>query len=208
MTTRRARAGMTTLEIIVTLAIAGVFASMAVMNMDVVKRRQSERNALRELSSLTNQARTYARTSQYPVRLSVTQHPTTGGTALRWEQLPCDAADRFGDACPSQKCAAAACGTPNCECVAQGELIPIPATLDVSSLNGLCWLGQGGAPRYQNPGAPTCQKSGMPPQGPLAIKQSKSGALDHVLQVDGLTGKPRMLDCTQKPLADACTKVK
>ena len=42
----------------------------------------------------------------------------------------------------------------------------------------------------------------------LAIKQSKSGTLDHVLQVDGLTGKPRMVDCTQKPLADACTQVR
>ncbi|MFY0576813.1 hypothetical protein ACN28S_22980 [Cystobacter fuscus] len=33
--------------------------------------------------------------------------------------------------------------------MAQGEGIAIPATLDVSSLNGLCWLGRGGAPRYR-----------------------------------------------------------
>jgi len=128
---------MTTLEITVTLAIAGMFASMAVMNMDIVKRRQSERNALREISSLTNQARTYARTSQYPVRLSVFTN-ATGATLLRWEQLPCDDADRWGDSCPSQLCQKNACGTGGCKCVAQGEAIAMPATLDVSSLNGLC----------------------------------------------------------------------
>ncbi|EPX56606.1 prepilin-type methylation domain protein [Cystobacter fuscus DSM 2262] len=204
MKTRRARAGLTTLEILVTVAIAGVFASMAVMNMDIVKRRQSERNALREISSLANQARTYARTSQYPVRLSVATN-VMGSTVLRWEQLPCDTAHRWGDACPATACLTNACGKGGCECVAQGEGIAIPATLDVSALNGLCWLGRGGAPRYQAPGSPTCQATGQPPQTVLRITQSQSGKLDHVLQVDGLTGKPRMVDCTQQPVDPTCS---
>jgi len=45
---------------------------------------------------------------------------------------------------------------------------------------------------------------GQPPQQPLRITQSQSGKLDHVLQVDGLTGKPRMVDCTQQPVDATC----
>lgn len=200
---RRAQVGMTTLEILVTVAIAGVFASMAVMNMDVVKRRQAERNALREISVLANQARSFARTSQYPVRLSVTTN-VLGRKVLRWEQLPCDSANRWGDSCPVQSCYTNACGQGGCTCVDQGEAITMPATLDVSALNGLCWLGQGGAARYQAQGSATCQRDGDMPQRPLRIIQTETGRLDHVLQVDGLTGKPRMVDCTQQNPDAAC----
>lgn len=204
MMMKRAQSGMTTLEILVTVAIAGVFASMAVMNMDVVKRRQAERNALREISVLTNQARSIARTSQYPVRLAVTT-TAAGRTVMRWEQLPCDSADRWGNSCPSQDCYVSACGQGNCKCVDQGEAIAMPVTLDVSSLHGLCWLGQGGAARYQARGSATCQSVGVPPQKPLRIMQTESNKLDHVLQVDGLTGKPRMVDCTQQNPDAACS---
>lgn len=199
------RKGMTTLEITVALAIAGLFASMAVANMDSVKRKRSERDALREISAQALQARAGARTTQYPVRLAVRPDAKGTGKTLRWEQLDCaDVGGYWGNSCPSQACQSNACGVGGCKCVAMGEPVPMPSTLDVSSLDGLCWMGQGAAPRARA-GSRTCVRNTDPPQVPYKIKQQATGKLDHVFDVNGLTGQGRMVDCTARPVDPLCS---
>ncbi len=201
---RPAPKGMTTLEICVVVAIIGLFATMAVSNMDGVSRKQRERAAIREISMQTLRARAIARTSQYAVRLAVRPNPTGVGTAIRWEQLECaTASGRWGTRCPAQQCEKNECGKNGCTCVAVGEFLPVPSTLDVTSLNGLCWRGQGGQPR-QVEGGRQCWVDAAVPQTPYKILQKVTNKPDHALQVDGLTGKARMVDCNVTPLPSAC----
>ena len=201
---RHARKGMTTLEISVVVALIGLFASMAVVNMDGVSRKQRERAAIREISIQAMQARAAARTSQYAVRLAVRPGPGGKGSILRWEQLDCSATTgRWGKGCPSQQCERNACGQNGCNCVALGEAVPMPSTLDVSSIHGLCWMGQGAAPRQMD-GTRMCPSNGVPPQAVYRITQKAGNKLDHVLQVDGLTGKARMVDCTGPTVEPLC----
>ena len=206
---KKTRRGMTTLELTVSIAVAAMFAAMSVMNMEGVKRRQRESSALRDISMQALQARASARTTQYPVRLAVRASANGTGKIIRWEQLPCNAnGGRWGGfkMCPAQACQSITdCSDPKCPCVAVGESIPVPYTLDVSSLHGLCWMGQGAQPR-QVSGSQSCVVDGSPPQKPYKITQTGTGTLDHVFVVDGITGRSRMIDCRDKPVDPNCTK--
>ncbi|QRO01561.1 prepilin-type N-terminal cleavage/methylation domain-containing protein [Archangium violaceum] len=204
---KRTQRGTTLMEIAVTLAVIGVIASIALVNMDDVRLKQNERDGLREISILAIQARTSARKGQYPVRLAVHPRADRPGHIIRWEQLGCtNPDDKWGVDCPSAACQANACGTGGCTCVAVGEPIPVPDTLDISALDGLCWLARSAQPRQRGTvGSPKdCDKTAAPPQGPLRIKE-RGGVVHHLLQVDGLTGAMRMIDCTGSHPDPACT---
>lgn len=200
----RSPRGASLLEVAVTLAIIGILASVAMVNMEGVRLKQSERDALRQISADAIQARTQARTSQYPVRFAIHKSADGRKTTLRWEQLSCDnPSDTWGNSvCPSTACKTNACGVAGCTCVATGDPVNIPSTLDVSALDGLCWLARGAQPRQRDSGQ-DCRVDIAPPQGPLPIKET-GGKVSHLLQVDGLTGAMRMVDCSVATSDPAC----
>ncbi len=87
---KSARRGITMLELTVALAIAAVFATVSVSNMQGMRRRQRESSALRDISMQALQARASARTTQYAVRLAVRNNPNgprqpaaVGGAAVQ-----------------------------------------------------------------------------------------------------------------------------
>lgn len=206
---KSARKGITMLELTVALAVAAVFATVSVSNMQGVRRRQRESSALRDISMQALQARANARTTQYAMRLAVRTNPNAPGTMLRWEELPCNTTSgKWGgpSSCPAQACVSTVmkdCSDTKCPCLAVGESIPVPPTLDVSSLHGLCWLGQGAQPRAMVDGK-ACTSGAPPPQTPYQVKATDTSKVTNVFVVDGLTGRARMIDCRDTPKDASC----
>lgn len=209
---------MTLLEIMVALAIVGIFAALSVAGVQGMMDRQRVSSAQRELLMVAQEARQKARSSLQPVRLSVvTVTPASGPpvTRLRWEALACS--DAWGTTCPMTACESNACGTNGCTCTEQGVAVEIPRGMDVTALEGLCWLGTqepGGAtpPAVVSAAGRSCVPTNpRPTAGQLVLKRNRGTDLapvwksDMVMVVDGLTGAVSSVDCGKTPTAPGCT---
>jgi prepilin-type N-terminal cleavage/methylation domain-containing protein len=143
----RAR-GFTILEIMVALSILGILSTLSVVGYQelIVKRRES--NAIREIYATALEARQRARVSQQPVRVVARQVTVDGRleTRVRWERPQCSGTG-FEPTCPMPACLTNVCGQGGCACDAAGLDVQVPATLDVSNLTGLCFLGGSAKPR-------------------------------------------------------------
>lgn len=209
---RTTRHGMTLLELMVALAILGLLTSLATTGFQALTRNQRAGAATRTILIAAQEARQHARTSRQAVRLARTTTFENGVSvpALRWEKPDCAPGDTWGTQCPRTECISAACGTSGCTCAQVGDAIPLPPELDVTSLHGVCWLGESGRPVSGTPTAMCDASRTAPAAGTLRIMRKRLGpqevALpDRVLNVDALTGNVTMTDCELAPAAIGCT---
>ena len=201
----RHQAGITLLEVMVVLAIVGVFATLSVVGFQGMIERQRVGGAQRELLMVAQDAHHKARSTLQAVRLRMwtTEEDGVDVTRVRWEALPCS--NSWGSECPVAACQTAACGTGGCTCTELGEPVVIPRGLDAASLDGLCWLGT------QDPGTPAavmrtggrdCDPDGVVPSGGELVLRRNMGTSEEpnwqrnvIMFVDGLTGAIRSVDC-------------
>jgi len=208
--------GITLLEVMVVLAVAGVLLSLALTNFQASIDRQRESEATRELASLALRARQRALATNQPVRFvveAVSQPTGTQRTVVRWERLRCEN-DWDNDACPRTSCVNTTCrANPEC-CDELGPEVVLPLTMNAASLHGLCYLP--GMGRAVKPGNLGCMRGQL--GNPAALTTAAPGNLRvtftserarSLLMVEPMTGLVNVLDCdsqaaVSRPVAE-CT---
>jgi prepilin-type N-terminal cleavage/methylation domain-containing protein len=214
---RRRQAGLTLLEVMVVVAIVGIFAALSVVGFQGMVERQRVSGAQRELLMVAQDARQKARSTRQPVRLNVWTVVDANGvelTRLRWEALPCT--DAWGSTCPIPACETNACGSGGCNCTDVGEPVIVPRGLNIDSVDGLCWLGTqefdvNSRAVVARSGGRECNAANpIPAAGNLVMRRNQGTAqnpqwrTDLVMEVDGLTGSVRSVDCEKNPTAPGC----
>ncbi|WP_426756444.1 pilus assembly FimT family protein [Myxococcus sp. Y35] len=202
--------GITLLEMMVTLAIAAVLLSAALVGIQTPVERQRENEATRELWAATLRARQRAISSNQPVRIVVDENVDQGDgtrrTIARWEQLTCD--NTWDNAsCPSADCENTTCRTdPEC-CSQTGEEIAIPRTMNAAAIHGLCYLPGNGRP--VRPGNLGCMRDSlddvvaMDAAAPGNLRfDFTSGRARSLIMVEPRTGLASVLDCNSQSAID------
>ncbi|MCP3136542.1 pilus assembly FimT family protein [Pyxidicoccus xibeiensis] len=214
MSTRHAR-GITLLELMVTLAVAGALITLALVNFQQAIDRQRETEATRELWSSALRARQRALATNQPVRFVVEAVARPGGTrtVVRWERLRCENT-WDNDSCPRLACVNTTCrANPEC-CDEVGPELVLPRTMNAASVHGLCYLP--GTSRAVRPGNLGCMRGQV--DNAAALNAAAPGNLRltftsprarSLLRVEPLTGLANLLDCDsaealQSPVAE-CT---
>ncbi len=207
--------GMTLLEVMVVVALVGLFATLSVAGFQGMTERQRLGGAQRELVLMMQEARQKARATHQPVRLNVRVADENGRrvTRMRWEALACS--DAWGTVCPSAACLDNACDVSGCVCPEVGPELVIPPKLDVSLLVGLCWMEPAGndapvvAPAA--PGGRACEPMDEPPPTERLVLLRNHGTLEVpnwkpelVFQVDRLTAAVRPVACDKHASTPGC----
>ncbi|MFP2928032.1 Tfp pilus assembly protein FimT/FimU [Pyxidicoccus sp. 3LG] len=205
--------GMTLLEVMVVVAIIGVLMALSVPNLKGVITDRRVSATQRAIYLETLEARQQARRSRQPVRLAIINSGNENGElvpALRWEQLDCANADtdQWGTECPMTECLDQACGTGGCTCSVTGTPVPLPPELEVESLEGLCWLGGETTRVVERVGDTSCAPANpAPAAGSLRLRKKDAQGLfqvDQVMNLNGLTGALKAVDCTEDPRPGEC----
>lgn len=209
---RRWLRGVTLLELMAGLAIAGILGSLSVVGYQEMLDVQKRSSSIREVLMQAQEARNVSRTKNLPTRLSVRTLTRGNKTVkmLRWEQLGCqDPDDQWGGTCPSDTCRESLCSTPemetDCICPTMGDEVEVPPSFDIAALDGLCWLGDDSRPVKASEGANKyCDETGgeAPADGDLAM--SYGGHISQIMMVDGMTGEPSLFDCDLHPADVLC----
>ncbi|MFP2931218.1 Tfp pilus assembly protein FimT/FimU [Pyxidicoccus sp. 3LG] len=204
MSRRHAR-GITLLEVMVTVAIAGFLVSMGLMTFQEAIDRQRESEATRELWSFALRARQQALATNQPVRLVVEDALRPDGTlrmVARWERLRCD------DSWDNDNCPALGCDTDSCRenpacCDEVGPELVLPRSMDAMAVHGLCYLP--GTGRAVQPGDLSCLKGQAGSAAALAAAAPGNLRVDFtsqrassLLMVEPLTGLVNVLDCDSR----------
>ncbi|AKQ69039.1 Type IV fimbrial biogenesis protein FimT [Myxococcus hansupus] len=207
--------GVTLLEVMVVVAIIGVFATLSVTSFQGMLERQRVSGAQRELVLMMQEARQKARATRQPVRLNlrVADENDRQVTRMRWESLACS--DTWGTVCPIEACLDNRCGEGGCECPETGPELIIPPQLDVTQLVGLCWVDATGtqspivAPRSAD-GRP-CEPSEDAPDPERLVLRRNHGTPELpnwrpelVFQADKLTASIRSVDCDKHGSTPGC----
>ncbi|MCP3136548.1 pilus assembly FimT family protein [Pyxidicoccus xibeiensis] len=205
--------GMTLIEVMVTVAIAGILIAAALVGMQAPINRQRESAATRELWSSALRARQRAVASNQPVRFVVEVDGQHGNgaprTVVRWEQLACDNA-WSNDSCPRLACVNTTCrADPTC-CDQVGEDVIIPETMSAAEMQGLCYLPGSGRPvQPNNPPLLGCMQGQL--DNTAALTAAAPGNLRFtftserarsLLIVEPVTGLSRILDCDSQAAID------
>ncbi|NPC68604.1 prepilin-type N-terminal cleavage/methylation domain-containing protein [Corallococcus exiguus] len=201
--------GMTLLEVLVAVAIVGVFTSMAVANYSSRLSGQRENVATRELWSSALRARQRAISTNQPVRFvvetNITQPNGNPATVARWERLACDDDATGGwsnDSCPSSACTGGSvtCRTNAACCSETGPDIVIPSSMNATAINGLCFLPGSARPVMDR----TCMRDKLDDTAAQALATPTdksirftftSSRAASMLMVEPLTGLATVLDC-------------
>ncbi len=186
------RRGFTLLEAMTVCAILGIVTALAVNSFQSAITQARNNDGVMGVYGQLLTARKVARAHNQPVRLVFL---TDAGTPqARWERLPCDN-QTFGIGCPSAGCAATAgCGTGSCPCGDMGPSIPLPAGVDLSTWAGLCFQGGTGQAVPRVAGTGDCL--GPVPPGLLSLRAGVAHQPDQLLQLEPMTGQPRLLVCS------------
>lgn len=187
----RAARGMTLLEAMTVCAVFAILTALAVNSWTGAVQRARADDAVIGVYGQLLSARKVARTHNQPVRLAVL---VDGGTAqARWERLPCDN-EAFGLGCPSANCSTTdSCGG-SCACGDTGAWVNLPASVDLSSWAGLCFLGGTGQaiPRVSGTGDCLSPATG----GQVLLRAKVAHQTDRLLLLEAVSGQPRLLNCT------------
>jgi prepilin-type N-terminal cleavage/methylation domain-containing protein len=195
--------GFTLLEMMVTLAIAGILVGMALVNLQRGVDRQRESEATRDLGAQALRARQRALATNQPVRFvvepNVRRPDGTLRTVARWERLKCDNA-WDNDTCPQTACQNTTCrATPAC-CDELGPEVVLPLSMNASSLHGLCYLP--GTGRAVRPGNLGCMRGQLDDTAAMTAAAAgnlrvsfTSNRARSLLMVEPLTGLVNVLDC-------------
>ena len=186
---RRAR-GMTLLEAMTACAVIAILAALAANSWSGALQRARSNDAVLGVYGQLLSARKVARTHNQPVRLALV---TDGGVfQARWERLPCDN-ETFGLGCPSAGCGSTgACGG-SCPCGDTGDWVNVPATVDLSSWAGLCFLGGTGQAVPRVSGTGDCLSPAPP--GQVLLRATVAHDSDRMLLLEPVSGQPRLLSC-------------
>jgi type II secretory pathway pseudopilin PulG len=182
---------MTILEAMTVCAVIAILAALAVNSWTAAVQRARSEDAVLSVYGQLLSARKLARTHNQPVRLAV---QVDGGTAqARWERLPCDN-EAFGVGCPTASCATTnACGG-SCPCRDTGTWVNVPATVDLSSWAGLCFLGGTGQAIPRVSGTGDCLSPAPP--GQVLLRATVAHQPDRMLLLEAVSGQPRLMNCT------------
>ena len=185
------RRGFTLLEAMTVCAIVAILTALAVDSFQSAITQARNNDGVLSVYGQLLAARKVARAHNQPVRLVFL---TDAGTPqARWERLPCDN-QTFGIGCPAAACSATAgCGTSGCPCGDMGPSIPLAPGVDLSSWNGLCFQGGTGQAVPRAPGSGDCL--GPVPPGLLSLRAGVAHQPDQFLQLEPMTGQPRLLVC-------------
>jgi prepilin-type N-terminal cleavage/methylation domain-containing protein len=187
------RRGMTLLELMTTVAVVGVMASMSMVGFDRLMRQQRQVSGIRDVASLVLEARSEARARNQAVRIDV--NVTTAGNVVQWGRLPCG--DAWGRNCPSTACTSTTTCGGSCVCEQRSLPITIPSGVVVTGLAGLCFVGSTGAPR----GA-SCQQSAA---AVSTVRFDLPNQPDpYLLVIEPLSGSSRLVDCGRRPKESSC----
>ncbi|HVP59489.1 MAG TPA: prepilin-type N-terminal cleavage/methylation domain-containing protein [Myxococcaceae bacterium] len=183
--------GFTLLEAMTTCAVVAILTGLAVNSWQSAIRQARNNDGVMAVYGQLLAARKEARAHNQPVRLVLL---TDAGTPLaRWEQLPCDN-QTFGLGCPSVACATTTgCGVSGCPCVDTGAWIAVPPTVDLTAWAGLCFQGGTGQAVPRATGVGDCL--GPVPGGIVSLRASIHDQPDQLLQLEPVTGQPRLLAC-------------
>ncbi|RKH59460.1 pilus assembly FimT family protein [Corallococcus aberystwythensis] len=199
--------GMTLLELMLVVAIFGLMASLAVVNIQGSVGGQRESAATRELWSAALRARQLSIATNQPVRIVVDKdvvHPNGQVFSVaRWERLKCEEPGQTSwtnDTCPQVACINTTCRTsPDC-CSETGQDIPIPASMVADPIDGLCFLPGSGAPALRKDclqgslGDATARALAMPNDKSIRFNFT-SGRASTLLMVEPMTGLSSLVDC-------------
>ncbi|AEI62644.1 Tfp pilus assembly protein FimT/FimU [Corallococcus macrosporus] len=207
--------GLTLLEVMVVVALVGLFATVSVASFQGMTERQRVSGAQRELVMMLQEARQKARATHQPVRLGlrVAEEHGVQVTRLRWEALACE--DTWGTVCPTAACQDNACGVSGCVCPEVGPELVIPPRLDVSLLVGLCWMEatDGNSPIVAPaaPGGRACEPAADAPSTERLVLLRDHGTPEApdwkpelVFQADRLTAAVRPVDCDKHASTPGC----
>ncbi|GHG67430.1 prepilin-type N-terminal cleavage/methylation domain-containing protein [Comamonas sp. JC664] len=207
--------GVTLLEVMVVVAIIGVFATLSVTSFQGMTERQRISGAQRELVLMMQEARQKARSTRQPVRLNTAVVDEDGRqvTYMRWESLACS--DAWGTLCPTAACLDNLCNVGGCECPEVGPELRIPPQLDVTRLAGLCWTdatGTGSPIVAPSPaGGRPCEPSEDAPGPERLVLLRNHGTPETplwkpelVFQTDKLTASVRAVDCDKHASTPGC----
>ncbi|GHG86174.1 prepilin-type N-terminal cleavage/methylation domain-containing protein [Comamonas sp. JC664] len=201
--------GITLLEVMVTVAIIGFMASMAVLSMQGSVDRQRENEATRELWASALRARQRAISTNQPVRIvveNIDQQDGTTRTIARWEQLTCG--NTWDNAsCPTMGCENATCRTrPDC-CSELGQDINVPRTMNATAIHGLCFMPGSGRPVLPND--LSCMRESLDDAVALdAVAPGNvrltyiNGRVPSLIMVEPRTGLASVLDCDSQAAID------
>lgn len=207
------RGGYTLLEMMTVVAIAGIMAAIAGINLQRALDNQRASAAARDVYNVVLQARNKARIANTYTRVAF--KPDAGG--MRWEVLPCS--NRWSGTCPSSTCdgvTSAACSDNggSCTCTEVSPWVEIPRQLStdpdggvqVSGLANLCFQGGTGAPRRASGTFSQCNTGAAltTVTGNFNFKESNPARQGYMLNIEPATGFPRFLDCGKAPKDDLC----
>ncbi|NOJ80558.1 pilus assembly FimT family protein [Myxococcus xanthus] len=202
--------GITLLEMMVTVAIASILLSAALVGIQTPVDRQRENEATRELWASTLRARQRAISTNQPVRIVVEENVPRGDgtsrTVARWEQLRCD--NEWDNAtCPANGCENATCrANPDC-CSEVGPDIVIPVSMNAAAIHGLCYMPGTGRP--VRPGDLGCMRDSLDDLPALDAAAPgnlrfdfTSGRARSLIMVEPRTGLASVLDCNSQAAID------
>ncbi|WP_223642283.1 Tfp pilus assembly protein FimT/FimU [Corallococcus sp. EGB] len=202
--------GMTLLEMMAALAVVAVCITLAVAGMQGSIGGQKENTATRELWSSALRARQLAISTNQPVRIvvenNVLQPDGQQHTVARWERLKCgpnvNTPDDWGTGqCPIDTCMGRTCRTMPACCTETGPDIIIPATMNASNINNLCFLPGSGRPAFNRMDCmrgvlndPVAVTAAAPADSSIQFRFTSNRAKS-VLMVEPLTGLSNVMDC-------------
>jgi prepilin-type N-terminal cleavage/methylation domain-containing protein len=142
--------GFTFLELLIVLALVGIFFGLSVVAWNNVARQQERNRFPFALRWLMEEARQKAMTENMAVRIYFEWGKEGPGSAksVSWIQLPCtrEGGPLSKETCPAAPCQGKDINLNSCVPVSRSEKLPVPAGITLPGFMGtICFLGSSGS---------------------------------------------------------------